>query len=234
MNININNLIIEITRKCNLRCDHCLRGDIQNIDINYKYIDSLFKQIDQIRILSISGGEPALVPHIINYIIKSAKKYNVEISNYYLATNGTIATDDFILSLINIYLYCSDNGVTSVNISNDEYHDVDLFTLNNNIEKLSCLTFVRTMYNDIRNYQYNIIAQGRAEVNFDGIGLEVYEPEVSKNNDELYIEGEIYLNCFGQIINSCNLSYDNQNKHIICDVDDFKNSMLKRLKLEAI
>ena len=27
------NIMIEVTRRCNLRCEHCMRGEPQNIDM---------------------------------------------------------------------------------------------------------------------------------------------------------------------------------------------------------
>lgn len=34
-----NNVFIEVTRRCNMCCAHCLRGDAESIDIQEKYID---------------------------------------------------------------------------------------------------------------------------------------------------------------------------------------------------
>ena len=36
--IAIDHLLVEITRKCQLRCAHCLRGDAQNINLSPKII----------------------------------------------------------------------------------------------------------------------------------------------------------------------------------------------------
>ena len=36
-----NNVVIEITRRCNMCCAHCLRGDAENVDIQEKYINAL-------------------------------------------------------------------------------------------------------------------------------------------------------------------------------------------------
>lgn len=35
-----NNVVIEITRRCNMCCAHCLRGDAENVDIQEKYINA--------------------------------------------------------------------------------------------------------------------------------------------------------------------------------------------------
>ena len=36
--IAIDHLLVEITRKCQLRCAHCLRGDAQNIATKIKHV----------------------------------------------------------------------------------------------------------------------------------------------------------------------------------------------------
>ena len=34
--------VIEVTRRCNMQCRHCLRGDAQNVDISNEIIDRFF------------------------------------------------------------------------------------------------------------------------------------------------------------------------------------------------
>jgi len=34
MKYNVSNLMIEVTRRCNMCCDHCLRGDAQDLDLD--------------------------------------------------------------------------------------------------------------------------------------------------------------------------------------------------------
>ena len=63
MNLSIQELIIETTRKCNMACEHCLRGDVENVNIKSLYIRRLFSQIDNIDTLTITGGEPSLKPY---------------------------------------------------------------------------------------------------------------------------------------------------------------------------
>ena len=46
MNIRgIANLVIEVTRKCNLQCAHCLRGEAQDIEISEAVIDKIFHDL---------------------------------------------------------------------------------------------------------------------------------------------------------------------------------------------
>lgn len=41
-----NDLTIELTRRCNMACGHCLRGDTENVDLTGMDIDSVLDQED--------------------------------------------------------------------------------------------------------------------------------------------------------------------------------------------
>lgn len=58
--ITFENLTIELTRRCNMKCGHCLRGEAQEVDIDRKYIDSLLDQTELIGGMFFTGGEPTL------------------------------------------------------------------------------------------------------------------------------------------------------------------------------
>ena len=72
--MHINNLMIEVTRRCNLKCDHCLRGDAQNKDISTEYIDALLDQVTSIGSVTFTGGEPFLATYIIDYFLNKLKE----------------------------------------------------------------------------------------------------------------------------------------------------------------
>ena len=54
------NLAIEVTRKCNMHCAHCMRGDAQNADISEGKLSKFLSQVNFIGSLTITGGEPTL------------------------------------------------------------------------------------------------------------------------------------------------------------------------------
>ena len=72
--IQLDSLVIEVTRRCQLKCEHCLRGNAQKRDMSRDYIKDLFKKVGYISNLTFTGGEPSLVPHIIQMI---RKKQNI-------------------------------------------------------------------------------------------------------------------------------------------------------------
>ena len=120
----IQDAIIEVTRRCNMKCQHCLRGNQQNLDINIDYVDKFFSKIKTIGCLTLSGGEPSLVPHIITQIIESAKRNKTEINNFYIATNAKKITEEFILAVLKLYSYCNENEISLLKYSNDNFHEL--------------------------------------------------------------------------------------------------------------
>ena len=67
MEIYVNYLAIEVTRRCNMKCNHCLRGDAQNLDISTAVLSGIAKHIHPASVI-FTGGEPSLnVPAIKRY-----------------------------------------------------------------------------------------------------------------------------------------------------------------------
>ena len=68
MEIYVNYLAIEVTRRCNMKCNHCLRGDAQNLDISTAVLSGIAKHIHPASVI-FTGGEPSLnVPAIKRYL----------------------------------------------------------------------------------------------------------------------------------------------------------------------
>ncbi|KKM62622.1 hypothetical protein LCGC14_1519910, partial [marine sediment metagenome] len=160
--MNLNNLILEATRKCNFTCEHCLRGDSQKKDIDIAVIDSLLdnNDINYISCVTFSGGEPSLNIGAIDYFIEKCKSNNIEIGNFYIATNGgkTSGTMEFMQLLIKLYCFCSDNEISLVQISKSDYHACQQD--DEAIKKLKCLSFV----NERETLDYTmLIHEGRAK-----------------------------------------------------------------------
>lgn len=215
---------VEVTRRCNMQCAHCLRGNPQPVDIEQRYLDSLFSKLERINMLVITGGEPSLVPNKINAIVRTAKKHGVGIGDFYLVTNAKKVPDDFIRAVMNLYMYCDENETSALAYSDDEYHDewhTSKNAKNDNIKRLKMLSFIQ------RKPIYGLIAEGRAEYN------SLADRAIHSNricvDDDGYIDDMIYLNCKGNIICNCDASYRTQDEpeYIVCHVDDLSLETLE-------
>lgn len=92
----IDSLIIEITRRCNMKCDHCLRGAAQPKDIQLNTLKALLQPVSAIDTMTLSGGEPSLKPDIMMQVLDICKQYSIPVRKLYLVTNGKKVSDAFI------------------------------------------------------------------------------------------------------------------------------------------
>ena len=127
----LNDLAIETTRKCNMRCEHCMRGLSQNIDITPELIDMIFdnEEIAGINHICFSGGEPTLNPNIIIYIINKIIEQNLNVWEIVMVTNGQIFNRELLEAFNRFNEYRNKNNLQNNNqscvritFSNDKYH----------------------------------------------------------------------------------------------------------------
>jgi hypothetical protein len=214
--LSIYDAIIEVTRRCNMKCAHCLRGKAMSLDIFPKDIDELMKRIRHISNLTFTGGEPSLNTAAIRYALEAAKRQGVDVSSFYIVTNGKKITPEFVLSTLEWYDYCDDKEMCAVEMSRDAYHErIALPTL------LDGLKYFR----ERDQWDGNLSRQGRSKS--EDTAREV-RPEKYVIDDYRVDEGDIYLNADGQIIAGCDWSFANQKKHVVCDVRDLSIEALEK------
>lgn len=91
-----NQLIFEVTRRCNMACGHCLRGDAQNVDLSSVDIDGVLDQTEAIGQLAISGGEPILNVAGMRYIANGIARRGIPLMRVEIITNGLVYDERFI------------------------------------------------------------------------------------------------------------------------------------------
>jgi organic radical activating enzyme len=249
--LEVDNLSIEVTRRCNTSCAHCLRGEPEDLDINIKYITDFFAQIKHVNALTISGGEPSLVPDKILGILEVAKNLNVSINYFYLVTNGLNISKKFLHVMTDLYSYCLYKDRSSLYMSNDQWHPK---VPKKNIEKLESLSFFKsTPYFGesefskeqwARKVDIYLVNQGRAVAL--GAKRDIKGALIYLHNDTIlsYEDDTLYLNCQGKIVKSGGLSYISQysKENILCKASDnlrdfitweFKNGDIQKRELPA-
>lgn len=215
----LNELAIEVTRKCNMKCAHCLRGEAQKRNIHKAYITKALQDISSIGSLTITGGEPTLNIPAIRFILEELK---ISVSNFYIVVNGRKSCQslEFIHLLIEMYMYQNykDECLSMIQLSNDSYHTYPK-EQKESIQFLSMLSFF-----SLRNDEYNvrnIISEGRG-YELGGWKTLDYTKEISIEELEDYINVDtmIYLNAKGQICNNCDYSYDTQDEYYLFDIKE--------------
>lgn len=234
MKIRFEQLIFEVTRRCNLCCKHCLRGDAQDIDMTKEVVDNVLSQTKSIGSITFSGGEPVLGIDIIEYIISEIIRRGIPVNGFYVATNGTIISERLALSLLRLHSHLEDDeDFSALEVSVDEFHENESI----NIHEFGIyrgLSFFNVRSNDYSKPKY-ILNRGRAFEN--GIGtrdIKESEPVIEIAGSTCFIyEANIYVNVNGDIINGCDFSYEEQDNLVICNAsDDIAQSIINKSKEE--
>lgn len=230
--INIYSLSIEITRQCNMCCIHCMRGNAENTNLDPNILNSFLKQVKDITTLTITGGEPSLVPEIMIKLLRKFQKYKVDVGNIYIVTNGKEITNKFITACIEWYLYCYDNEISAVCTSKDMFHEP---VWQDNIKKLEALSFFNNRDKNTDFTKTHVLNIGRAKT--------LHLPNVTKNDkpyfeeiecetiDEHIIEvcsGNITVTTNGDILSQCDYAYNETDAIKIGDVNDDMYEIFKQ------
>ena len=125
-----NNVVIEITRRCNMCCAHCLRGDAENVNIQEKYINAFLDSFSGRRYIGtivFTGGEISLNIPAIRYTLKAVKERNISVGSFYMVTNGKAVDkmEDLALASLEWWNYCDekDEYLCGLCISSDNFHE---------------------------------------------------------------------------------------------------------------
>ena len=101
-------LSVELTRRCNMRCKFCSRGDAQNLDMPNNIIDKMLDEIQffDLNMLRINGGEPFLAKEGMIYLINEIIRRGIKLCDVGIFTNGTVRDDDIKNALVKLGNYC--------------------------------------------------------------------------------------------------------------------------------
>lgn len=104
----LKSLSFELTRRCNMKCEFCCKGDSQNIDITPEIIDKTLQEFKDFNIVSlrINGGEPLLNKQGLIYLIDEIIRIDFKIYECFMFTNGTIKDNEIKQALIKLGNHC--------------------------------------------------------------------------------------------------------------------------------
>ena len=233
--IELENLIIEVTRRCNLSCAHCLRGAQQRMNINREHIEQLLSNVCYIGNITFTGGEPTLYLKGIEDTLDVIDKNGITVNSFYIATNGCFSRKvrtklmELIVRMNDIAYNMDDIPTITIDLSNEIYHYEEIVgkdlgnLLDDNVKFLSILkgfgskyrkTSVSMKLNDVTYYRpYSLISEGRAvKLNTKCEKTIVRDAmanpyEVEVNDSYLRVIDETYLAANGNVIFGCNYSF---------------------------
>lgn len=202
--IGVRSLILEVTRRCNMCCDHCLRGDAQDLDMQKETVDALLEQVGSIGEVTFSGGEPSLNVPLIRYFFKKARELRVMPYSFYVVTNGKTNQMDLATALLEVYPEMEEPEVCGVSLSVDQFHeDLGGFPI------VKGLAFYSNQKEHVGAWDEKwILRKGRAYENGLGKINTTKEFSVEDDGQDGIIVEELYVSADGCIYPDCNLSYE--------------------------
>lgn len=213
MKVQFDRLIFEVTRRCNMSCKHCLRGDPQNIDITDEIIDKALENVSYISSITFTGGEPSLNVGAIRHILDVCRKNEILVGSFFIATNGKEVSVEFLTAILEWYNYiCETNeefDLCSVALSRDQFHE-EIPEKNKNL--LKSFSFYSDEKTIIFNGRRQLLNLGRAknlvdlkrrEVNYT---RGVYAMEIF---DDCYCihDTDITITTTGDVLTDCDYAY---------------------------
>ena len=96
-----------MTRRCNLKCKWCSKGEPQNLDITTEIIDKTLDEISDyyINCIRITGGEPFLVVDCVVYLIDKIIDKKIKVNMIHIISNATIINEDIRNAIIRFIEY---------------------------------------------------------------------------------------------------------------------------------
>ena len=175
-NIGFSSVSIEITRRCNFACEHCIRGDAQNMDMPTEIIDLFYDKISELQEIVFVGGEPLLNLTGMDYVIKQSMKHNFPLYSLIFTTNGTIFDSDVRFYLDQWAFYVKSchmtrgtdyRGSVKIYVSCDEWHDKQLAILGMKEKSKDIYERFKEYFSYLDDvYEVAIADDGREPINF--------------------------------------------------------------------
>lgn len=215
----VNELVLEVTRKCNLKCQHCMRGAAQRMNMSREVIVNTLSGIDQINDITFTGGEPSLAVDVIEEIILCIIWRKISVEFFYVVTNGKNTRNRIRLleALFKLYNRCESPESCSLQVSGDQFHNYEIGTPNEtHLDGYLIEEFGERYYKEVpfyhghkSGYITNVLNEGRAAQYNSGNKDPEKQPlwEVYDEGDFQVNENEVYISANGNVTSNCNMSF---------------------------
>lgn len=232
MRIELSNLVLEITRKCNMNCSHCLRGPAQHMDMDINIINRVTEAIDHIYGVTFTGGEPSLNAAAIEHFRWAIHFNRCSLGHFWLTVNARFFKQDFYDAIRELYCLCDHQDSCSLTISGDQYHgrmSPKAYEMYGELPFFSNERMKRIADDDLLfegNAKKNQMCSRKVEIDH-----EIADYDMDTESNFLYVGDPIYVNAKGDVLLCCDLSYNHQRHHVIGNVlkEPFEDILMRNL-----
>ena len=204
-------LVLEVTRQCNMKCSHCLRGESQRLHLQRQVLEAVLDQVEYVQSITFTGGEPTLVPERIEWFVKGVRQRDVRVGGFYVATNGKAVPLRFVQALIDLYDWCEEPDQCYVVKSHTQFHDTAPIS-----PLLNALRFFNPEERGRLDLSH-ILNEGRAKETQTGNPDKVNTPDkwmvrLGDPGELTVLEGSVYITVRGDVVPGCDFSYKRQQR----------------------
>lgn len=207
--VEITTFALETTRRCNMNCDHCLRGGPHPGDMDENLLRTLLRQISVIDQVTFSGGEPTLNLPIIRKFYEICEEYRIPVRSFFVATNGQENQMELASILLEQYRDAEYKDMCAVALSIDAFHTEYPDEL---VRGLAFYTDSKEHDPSDLNWPYpigNAAANGLGEDNPSGINKEFTFDDANDPEEAESIRVDtMYFSINGILYPCCDLSVD--------------------------
>jgi hypothetical protein len=191
-----------------------MRGDAQNIDMTTKIVDRVLDGVSGIGAVTFTGGEPTLNVPIIKYFTEQVRKRKIDVSSFFIVTNGKSAPIEFLHALVDLYDVCGEPESCVLVMSKDRYHEPV------KVPKIySALKFFNPDGHGPHD-EDSVVMEGRALDNGIGYTDPRYDSwEIDDfGEDYLSIHNNLHIGANGNVMIGCDFSFEREDIECIGNV----------------
>ncbi len=222
------NISIEITRRCNMACAHCMRGDAEDTDIDHRHIRNLLKHFSAHPPLQHYRRRTFTQSRAIFYILKQLKNFDIRVDYFDVVTNGSLSSisQAFIDTCSALYEYQKNKDQDEFNhmleMSDDRFHNNQ-----NRTEVTAVLN--RYPFFGMRGQDgtFFLFKEGRCVEGYPNPRTSVLPNPKKTKSVAMYTS---ILR--GEILSNGNLSYLRQRDNVLCKKQYFLKYLKTTLKKE--
>lgn len=94
--VSLREVTLELGRKCNLKCKHCMKGKSQDVAMSDEVMDALLDNVYFIDEFNFGGGEPLLYVERMETLLRKCKEKGVKVNYITVVSNCTIKSEEFV------------------------------------------------------------------------------------------------------------------------------------------
>lgn len=120
--VSLREVTLELGRKCNLKCKHCMKGESQDVAMSDGVMDALLDNVYFIDEFNFGGGEPLLYVERMETLLRKCKEKGVKVNYITVISNCTIKSDEFV-RVFNEWGEYTTFRNNKLLVSNDIFHE---------------------------------------------------------------------------------------------------------------